>query len=115
MFSFALVSYKSIPICSENLCASSVCTTFFSGQSFLLPTVVCVCVSVSVRVCVCVCACVCVWAYVCVHVCVWCRSCVCVCVHYELLETISFAQLPYYIVDECRHCGANVSKLQLCE
>ena len=56
MFSFALVSYKSIPICSENFCASSVCTTFFSGQSFLLPTM---CDSVCVCVCVCMCMCTC--------------------------------------------------------
>ena len=38
MFSLALVSYSSIPICSANFCASSVETTFLSGLSFLLPT-----------------------------------------------------------------------------
>ena len=38
MFSFALVSYNSMPIWSANIRASSVWTTFFSGQSFLFPT-----------------------------------------------------------------------------
>ena len=38
MFSFALVSYNSMPSWSANFWASSVWTTFFSGQSFLFPT-----------------------------------------------------------------------------
>ena len=38
IFSFALTSYNSTPIWSANLRASSVWTTFFSGQSFLVPT-----------------------------------------------------------------------------
>ena len=39
LLSFALVSNSLIPICSANLCASSVSTTFLSGQSSLLPTI----------------------------------------------------------------------------
>ena len=38
LFSFALVSYNCIPICSANLCASCVNTTLRSGSSSLLPT-----------------------------------------------------------------------------
>ena len=38
IFSFALTSYNSMPIWSANLRASSVWTTFFSGQLFLVPT-----------------------------------------------------------------------------
>ncbi len=38
IFSLALVSYNWIPICSANLCASCVKTTFLSGSSSLFPT-----------------------------------------------------------------------------